>query len=203
MASVQPDTRRLIALHGPDQSGKDTTARIISDIVVAQNRTFHSKAFADLVKISLAAAFGIPASRAIAWCDDLKLSGEVEASTYRTTAVYSGRDFIKQFAEGHKALFGQQFWVDRILPYSQDYTMGGQQLWAYRFDLAQFCVIPDLRFQVEAARVQLLGGEIWCLTGRGSPTNGDFDVDQADSIIDNSGDFNDLKRQVSALLSRA
>ena len=207
----QPDSARpgprLIALHGPDESGKDTIASMIDEIIGdpnfapcgAEPLTTVIQAFANPVKDAIAATIGIPRERV----DDFKLDGGLqywyrdghpENANHR---AMTGRAFVRQFAEGHKQLHGEDYWADQLLPRDDPID------WWANFDHADFCVITDLRFESEAERVRELGGEFWIITGRGTGQNGDFKLNPDTDKhwhIDNSGDLEHLRHQVERLL---
>lgn len=182
--------RRIIAITGPDEGGKDTTAGLVEEACRERGLSTFRLAFADPVKDAISEVMDIPRDQV----DTFKLNGRVSMGwqPYRASNRWSmsGREFIRQFAEAHKRLHGEDYWVRLALP--DDLRMIN----------CDVCVISDLRFAVEAKRVRELGGEIWQLFGRGKPGNGDIPAGEADERIDNSEPLEDLCFTVKSLLNR-
>lgn len=144
---------RVIGLTGPARAGKDTVAGIILDAVPGAVR----QGFADKLKVSAARSLGWDGDEAscIAFCDWLKTEGRV--SHYEPArpvpeggigGAISGRQFLQRYGtEAHRDVFGEDFWLDAVLPEGRDD--------------APLLVIPDVRFENEARRVLDVGGEVW------------------------------------------
>lgn len=202
MASAQPAvkvklrspfTSRIIALHGLDECGKGTIGDMIEQIAKEDSRTVAIAGFADLVKIGIARSFdaNVPDDRAIEWYDELKVRGFVTAhkgdldDEHRLTL--DGRQFIRNYAEGLKPIFGNDCWVNALFE---------------RIGNAEVIILTDLRFFSEAKAVGARQGEIWEITGRGEGFNGDFHGEGLPNrIIDNSGSRWDTLLQVKELLA--
>jgi hypothetical protein len=209
---MNADTKvpRLIALHAADYGGKDTAGSMIDELHTAPDTwvPFARRAFATKMKESIAAGFGIPAEQAVEWCDRLKqpdVTIMVHSEDDELDLAVSGRQYVRDFATaGHRELFDPNFWVDVVLPPP---GTGYEKGWHAQFDHAAMCVITDLRFKSEASRVWECGGEVWAITGRGTPfddahlSNGDFEWKDADYFLDNSGSVEDLRPQIVSLLA--
>lgn len=205
MDSVQlaDNGQRLIALHGIDECGKGLVGSLIEEIAEENDLWAMCQGFADRVKYSIAASFGIKKEDAIAWCDWLKTNGEIvvqKAGDFDLITI-DGRQFIRDFAtDGHREIFGDDFWVRQLLPidsYARD------KIWydAERIAIARIQVITDLRFMSEAQSVSALNGEIWEITGRGTGWNGDFHGEVCNYYIDNSGTPAETKEHVREMLA--
>lgn len=198
----------IIALTGEDECGKDTVSQMLAQIISTRRQTAVIKAFAEEPKKLLAANWGIPPDNGVEWCDLLKKpSSSVGAfmndheGQIADTGV-SGRQFIRNFMQKHKEVFGDWVWASLVLPPSAE---AQRQIW--KLDdgsIPHFCIISDLRFDTEARAVKLRSGdrnyhgEIWAIRGRGTGNNGDFDWTAADRLIDNSGDLDQLRISVES-----
>lgn len=147
----------IIALRGEDESGKDT----IADYMV-RNYGFEQLAFATDMKEGVAKLLTLEPDEV----DDFKLDGYVDVAPMGHDV--SGRQFIRNYANGIRDIFGDDVWAKRTL----DRTVGVSRV-----------VISDLRFQPEFEGVHGLGGEVWAGTG----DNGDVPFDICDYEIDNGG----------------
>lgn len=211
-ANNVPYVPRLIALHAADYGGKDTAGALIEQICapVPTWIKFRSRAFATKMKESVAASLGVPVEKGVEFCDHLKQDGawvtvQYNDGRWNLERKIPGRVFIRDFAtKGHREIFDPDFWVNILLPIEQDRR--GDKDWHANFEHAATCVITDLRFNSEADRVRELGGEIWSLIGRGEPfdtkhlSNGDFEWETADQVLDNSGGLGHLESELRTVL---
>lgn len=202
------DTTMIIGLSGQKQSGKDTVAAYL-----VKEHGFERKAFADPLKQSVAALFGIPFS----YIDKLKMDdvlvgiGRIGQPEYDQWIQYDGevskgltfREFLQRYGtEAHRDIFGQDFWLDYTLPVQGFYP-------------GRAIVVTDVRFSNEARRIRELGGMVVrILNGKAYEEWGnrvddgdhaarhsseviDFDWDY---MIDNNGSFSDLYACVEDML---
>lgn len=136
----------IIGLHGRQRVGKDTVFELIQTEYPHATRI----AFADKIKQSLAALFGI----SVREIDILKEEGamfKVESKNYEHS--YTWRSFAQRYGtEAHREIFGEDFWVDKVLPHPNKRGIKSHQdkLW----------IITDVRFPNEAFRIKELGGKI-------------------------------------------
>lgn len=136
----------ILGLHGHQGVGKDTVFNIIS----SQYPDAIRLAFADKIKESLAALFGV----SIREIDILKEEHgifKVESDSFQHS--YTWRGFAQRYGtEAHRDIFGKDFWVNLILPQpdKEGIKLHEDKLW----------VITDIRFINEAERVRELGGWI-------------------------------------------
>jgi hypothetical protein len=156
---------RLIGLNGRMHSGKDTVCEVIESQLVTKRI-----AFADKLKMSACAALGIPfedAVDAVRICDMLKergsvhiLLGQNEDDDHGPLHWFTGRKYLQWYGtESHRDIFGQDFWVDALLP--KWYPGSEGHLLQDRFPGTDVVVITDVRFPNEAQRIRDLGGEVW------------------------------------------
>jgi len=186
----------IIGLSGQKQSGKDTVAAYL-----VKEHGFERKAFADPLKQSVAALFGIPFS----YIDKLKMDdvlvgiGRIGQPEYDQWIQYDGevskgltfREFLQRYGtEAHRDIFGQDFWLDYTLPVQGFYP-------------GRAIVVTDVRFANEAARVRELGGlvvrVIRGLSDQDQHRSEVIDFDW-DYIIDNDGSFHELYGHVEDML---
>lgn len=159
---------KIIGLTGRARAGKDTAAGIVlewagehgGDFIVRQG-------FADLLKLSAFRALGgspsVLIEKAVQFCDELKQDGgelEVTLPTEPLSPIRSyaltGREFLQDYGtEAHRDVFGSDFWVEALFDYVE---ANGPE---FGYDLL---VIPDCRFDNEAAAVVARGGEVWEVT---------------------------------------
>lgn len=140
---------RVIGLCGAAGAGKDTVAGFLLDAVAGAKR----QGWADMLKLSAARVFypSMGLEQALHFCNWLKQPGnEVHAGCAGgvPVATPTGREFLQRYGtEAHRDLFGQDFWLDQVLPEGRDDCT--------------LLLIPDTRFENEAERIHERGGEVW------------------------------------------
>lgn len=191
----------LIGLHGRKQSGKDTVyervAKIMGDTVPVE-RT----AFADLMYESAASSLGVTVDELRAWRIDPNVTVQVVGTVHGmagplpvTLACQTVRRFIQDYGQGHRALFGESFWVDRV-----------ELEHAHRI-----LVVTDVRMENEALAVRRAGGAVVGIIGPPEVENaGDGHITEArlpDELVDawvkndvRDDGFRSLDRKVDTLL---
>lgn len=152
----------LIGLHGKKGSGKDTIYDIIREDFQGIGVNVVRDAFADRLKLSAYRSFKPDATleEAYDWAERLKNGGYVISigENHRTMKEATGRQFFQYFGtEAHRDIFGQDFWVDAVLPDWQDDDYGRED-GLTRNDIL---VITDVRFENEADRILDCGGHVW------------------------------------------
>lgn len=189
----------LIALTGRARSGKNTVAKCVASYARQTGRTYVERGFTDTMKYSLAKSF----SDSTSWVDAFKLYGKVTLDVWgdgTQTYELSGRQLLQRYGtEAHRDIFGEDFWVDMLLPDD----------WRDRFGNRQISVISDLRFESEANRVRELGGKIWRverpqleLVGDTHITEQPIDESLIDATVVNDSDIYHLYEQVELLMER-
>lgn len=161
---------KVIGLTGRERVGKGTVAGMIEEILGDQ---YHVKVegFADRLKISAARALGLGESGAsddelIAAMDRLKVEGGV-GWTFTTPCdkviggEIDGRRFLQLYGtEAHREVFGDDFWVDAVLPTTFPHGEPTRGRTPTRND-CDVLVVHDVRFPNEAERVRAYGGQVW------------------------------------------
>lgn len=181
----------IVGLHGKKRVGKDTIYQIIQSIHPDATRI----AFADRMKESLAALFGLYA-KDIEYLKETNPSIEFVVKDKKHSL--SWREIIQRYGtESHRDIFGQDFWIDTILPLKKDY---------YPND--RLVIVTDVRFKNEAERIIQLGGHVIQVT-RPQLLNNDSHISEeplpsyciSDNIC-NDGSFEDLKEKVIEVFGR-
>lgn len=188
----------LIGLNGRRGSGKDTAFGYLREWATERGLSAHRRGFADSLKLSFSRLFipNISLEEAVLWCDELKMPpsssmdslltiawGHVDRHGTNTRIQHSinGRQALQRYGtEGHRDVFGDDFWVDALLPAN----LNVDRPWPYNFrgpltaEPPDIAVITDVRFPNEAERVRQLGGQIWRID-RGGDLN-DFHASEQD-----------------------
>lgn len=133
----------LLGLCGLKGSGKDTVGAYL-----VKEHGFERKSFADKLKESVAALFDVEPWEIEQWKNDpgayaciLSVKGEV-------TPGLTIRQFLQRYGtEAHRDVFGQDFWVNQLLP------MGG-------YYSGRNIVVTDVRFKNEIDRILTLDGHV-------------------------------------------
>lgn len=225
----------LIGLHGVQRAGKNVTADFITELAMANDPALsvRQRGFADKAKWAYARQYfpDITMEDAIKWVDEFKFSGEVTVHWDKSGKLQShwqdGRTGIRQFAtDGARDIYGQDFWVDQLLPLGQNRIFEGRPRWIDSFAIdwdslttmavtARVCLITDERFPNEVKRVKDVGGVNWKIKRKDAE---DAIIKQAeeegkevhrsdlslpdemfDVVIDNSDNNLDLARTRTAL----
>jgi hypothetical protein len=113
---------KVIGLTGRARAGKDTVAGIIADELPGLRVV--RQGFADKLKVSAALALGFEGEERelIATMDALKVCGSVVAKVEHgpddvQESQLSGRHFLQRYGtEAHRNVFGEDFWLDAVLP---------------------------------------------------------------------------------------
>lgn len=150
----------LLGLTGRKGAGKDAAFSCIESWCRERGILASRRGFADALKLSFARLF-VPdctLHQAIAWCDEIKIDSEIAVISNRISDKISGRVALQRYGtEAHRDIFGDNFWVDLLLP---------RKDWVTRFKETKesldphFCVVADVRFDNEALRIKELGGSV-------------------------------------------
>lgn len=207
----------LIGLNGPMQSGKDTVFETMQALSEKPDSRLHKyifkrDAFADRLKISAARALGVTGSVSdcLIFCNDLKRDGVkiyVENETiepYSSILEITGREYLQRYGtEAHRAVFGEDFWINAVLPNLRDrHNYGRKDLRKMKNPVL---VITDVRFPNEASAILSAGGEVW----RVRRTEADVKASTSSHAserplasiyvsreVTNDGGFDDLRKEV-------
>jgi hypothetical protein len=180
----------IIGLNGRLKSGKDTTYQIIKQFVPNAEQISYAKK----LKESAAASIGMTLEQV----EELKNDEEAVLMVYDSAgnAIHSFtmRQYLQWYGtEGHRKVFGDNFWVDQALPVDTDHT-------------DRLLVVTDMRFPDEAQRVLDLGGATARVLREAETKHSDHASEQdIDYLIqytlDNTGDLDHLERNVRDLLT--
>lgn len=215
----------LIGVHGEKGSGKDTTFGFIHAWAAERGVVAGRRGFADALKQSFMRLFIPDASLAegVQWIERVKSTGELEirevsysAGGQITTLTHQvpARVALQRYGtEGHRGVFGDDFWVDHLLPVKYNELGSIDDSWAMNFapfmDFSglppEICVITDLRFENEAERVHQLGGEVWWIDRAEVKDLEDthasevgLPLEMIDVTIKNNSSLDDLREAVRA-----
>jgi hypothetical protein len=188
----------IIGINGPIGSGKSTLANILK-----KNFGFETMGFADKLKESAAALFGIdpkdweyikndPSSRI-----SLKWEGEngPRPGQWWSEVSVTGRDFLKLYGtEAHRKIFWDNFWVDVLLDRDNSHLFSGN------------VAIYDARFDNELSRIREIGGKNIQVKRWGHefdpthPSEAPPNPDLIDYLLHNDGTLEDLEWKINALV---
>jgi len=133
----------ILGLNGLKGSGKDTVAAYL-----IKEYGFERRAFADPMKKSMAAFLGVDFHMIEQWKNDLhiKIVVEDDRNPSKHIAEKNFRTGVQDYAEdGHRGVFGQNFWLDWTLP--KDAFYSGRKI-----------VVTDVRYPNEAMRIHNCDG---------------------------------------------
>src|SRR5438552_2505998 len=192
----------IIGFSGLKGSGKNTAAEFVAEAYKGKYE-IRMLSFAEKLKQSAAACFGVPKQDAVEWCDDLKQEDIyrisiqeyiVEEDTIKDREVISGREFLQNYGtEAHRDIFGANFWCD--------------QLWNEMYPLSEnwethLFLITDVRFPNEAKYIHSEEGKIVEII-RPSVETGDTHASEKplpEELIDirvmNDGSLSDLQELI-------
>lgn len=192
----------IIALNGLGRAGKDTACRMIQEILYP--RPVYREGFADRLKVSAAAALGLP----IDVLESLKDSGRITIHRQKNDPYEHGGDpewefvqslgvrrYLERYGtEAHRNVFAQDFWVEAVM----------NSHWAHREENSTaVTVITDLRFPNEAEKVSFECGEVWEIVRPGHSLESDHSSNQplprdmVDRVIQNDSDLTGFRFNVA------
>ncbi len=200
---------KIIGLAGKAGAGKDTVAQLALEWCKEKGIAAERFAFADPLKVSAAACFGIPPHQALTFCNWLKQPGiyvsaerrgeegqDVPVSVVGMHGIkgkkVSGRQFLQHYGtEAHRDVFDHEFWVH--------VTESKLNAAAGNLDVA---FLTDPRFKNESDMIRRHDGEVWEVVRPGLP-----DVESHSSEaglpegaiefqINNDGSLDDLRALV-------
>jgi hypothetical protein len=181
----------IIGLHGNKRAGKDTAYEFIKSAYPDAVRL----AFADKIKESLAALFGV-SIREINTLKEEKGVFKIQSESFQHS--YTWRSFAQRYGtEAHRDIFGENFWVDMILPKESDSIPDDELL-----------IVTDVRFKNEAERIKHLGGYIIYIN-RLNLLNNDSHISEErlsdeyfSYIINNNASLDQFKERVLEVVSQ-
>jgi hypothetical protein len=214
----------LIGLNGLKGSGKNTVAEFIRDWAEESGQEAQLQGFADRLKLSFARIL-VPdctLEEALAFCDVIKEIGGVKFDTILPKEIFhrfgvktfvTGREALQNYGtEGHRHVFGDDFWIEQLLPIG--FADNGDSIsdmdypaWWDKWDDVDFALVTDVRFADEAQRINELGGLMGEVVRPSLKDDGDthateqkLDSKLFDFQIVNDGTLEQLKTKVYAVM---
>lgn len=221
---------KLVGINGFKRSGKGEVADALFHDYVGDG-TVHLVGFADKLKqiAALSLGFDRPPRELIGLMDQAKtdwlihvaktttgqpLPADYMGETLMMTNfhVLSGREFLQNLGNEARGVFGDDFWVDQVLPRPVDHCPGmnsldhhiqnSLNLRRYYGEEVDVVAFTDLRYPNEAKRVQSLGGVVWEVLRPGTGSDGHaseqpLPPELVDYQIHNDGDLVELAYKVS------
>jgi hypothetical protein len=186
----------LIGLTGAKRSGKGSAAGYIIGWAFESGLTAVERGFSDVIKLSAYRCLADPngtLADALEWEGWFKTKGEIRTNEYKHI---TGREFLQRYGtEAHRDIFGQNFWVDYLIPNDDPERLRAN------FANATIGIISDLRFDNEAERIHELGGVVWNIERNGierddHSSEAGVDPSLIDCTIKNDGSLGDLYKTV-------
>jgi len=180
----------IIGLTGLKGSGKDTVGAYL-----VKQYGFERRSFADKLKESAAALFDTSPVYFDEWKNDPTAIMKITTNEGLTTQVsMTVRSFLQRYGtEAHRDVFGEDFWIDQVLP------VGG-------YYAGRAIVVTDVRFENEENRIVQLGGQICVVERPGLDLKDPHRSEQLAAksiwrwVIPNTGTVEDLYREVDTML---
>jgi hypothetical protein len=184
--------KMIVGLTGLKGSGKDTIAAHL-----IKSYGFERRAFADKLKESAAALLKLEPQH----FEVLKNSPDIllaigsfkQNGMFETIVSQSTREFLQRYGtESHRDIFGQDFWIDQLLP------MDG-------FYADRNIVVTDVRFVNEADRIHALKGYVVRVVRTmfnedlHKSEEGQLDI-KSDYELDNTGYLWELPRKIDLMM---
>lgn len=212
---------RLIGINGYARSGKDTVYEFIEQLQPAKVKRV---AYADKMKVMAARSLGFdrPEAQLIELMNSVKLGSTISVRYIEHYGgddklhSLTGREFIQNFGEDGRQTFGEDFWIDLVLPTPVKWSADpGENAGQIERDVngfnvrdmhnADVVVVTDCRHPNEAQRVLDLDGEIWHVVRPGVESDGHITETRLppwliDRTIINGGSLGHLRDRVKEAL---
>lgn len=188
----------LIGVSGFKGSGKNTFAKkCLNDLACNYGRVAHEMSWAELLKLSAAASFGLQfesVSKCLEWADKLKSRGYVSVDIKQEDGInydrheITGREFLQNYGtEAHREIFDDDFWVNAFWTNND-----------FREDDIVF--ICDTRFENEARSIkehngliiQIANDKVDSAANDTHASEVPLPGEYIDIVIDNNGTLDDL-----------
>jgi len=205
---------RLIGITGFKTSGKDTAYKAVAEALPDLN--VKRVAFADKLKELSALALGFEGSpeTLLRRMDEAKEYWEIGVKD-RTNQfalpfhLLTGRAYLQNIGVAARDLFGDQFWVDVVLPKYTGNSKAGTAVDTAVEEMypgVDVLCVTDARYPNEAERIKQLGGEIWQIVRPGLESDGHsseipLEPDKIDLSIYNGYDIPTLYQSVANALT--
>lgn len=197
---------RLIGINGFKTSGKDTTYLHIKSLN-AGKAVVERRAFADNLKIMAARALGYTdePSTLIQIMDYYKNDATITVTFNGSSAQQelSGRQYLQNFGNRAREVFGDSFWVDQVVPTDLKRFIA---IWEAGIALPDIGCVTDVRYPNEAERIRACGGEVWEVVRPGLESDGHesetpLAAGLTDRTVINAGTIDDLRDAVKEALN--
>lgn len=161
-------TTTLIGINGFKRSGKGETGLAIHAVASDHFLNTTLLGFADKLKILAAKALGFTErsdAECIALMDECKERwifdiAKDNAHRHVPWHTLTGREYLQNLGNEARTVFGDDFWVDQVLPKAPTYPSYGPRMVEALYG-TDYVAFTDLRYPNEAQRVLDLGGEVW------------------------------------------
>lgn len=156
---------QIIGLAGFKTSGKDTAYQLIRDALPGAK--VERAAFADKLKIMAGRAIGLDGSdeQMIHAMNDFKENGILTGSADTFHTSITGRQYLQDFGQKAREVFGDTFWIDQVLP-DDPITL------QFKYSTVDVLCVTDVRYPNEAQRIRDLGGCVWEIVRPGLESDG-------------------------------
>lgn len=210
----------IIGINGFKRSGKGETAAAVERIL--DDKVVKGVGFADKLKVIAAKALGftdLADRECIELMDEAKESWIIEMSQRdhahmdpyspgypvgQLIARLSGRSYLQHLGNQSREVFGENFWIDQVLPNPGSFNtlVAAQANLNFKYAGVDVLCITDLRYPNEAERIKRLGGVIWEVVRPGTGSDGHASEqalprDLVDWQIHNEGNLDTLEAYVS------
>lgn len=186
----------LIGICGKLNSGKDTTYGAIKELrPEAEKITFATK-----IKEAAAAVLNIDQDSLEYMKNDPKIRyspmcvGWGGGPLPYKARSFSIREFLQNYGKAHRDIFGENFWLDQVLPDDLNHN-------------EKLIVVTDVRLPNEIERVIQLGGYTTRVSRSSNTSRSDHETEQdiPDELIDwginNDGTQEELKENIKEMLT--
>lgn len=209
---------KLIGINGLKTSGKDTTFSLVEQIAAESGLVAQRVAFADKLKIVAMLALGIERTpeNLVLLADAMKNGAGINViydepgiadipylnEDLSTMHFLTGRAYLQNLGNYARWVFGENFWIDQVLPFAGQYS---QLALEAKYPKADILVVTDARYANEAHRIRSLGGEVWEVIRPGIESDGHVSEealsrDLVDQQLLNDGTILDLSLKVRKLM---
>lgn len=190
---------RLIGLGGFKTAGKDSAFLAIQKALPDLN--VQRVGFADKLKVLAAGTLGYEGSdeRQIELMNECKEDWQFRISEHEDHfTTFSGRQYLQWLGQHARIVFGDDFWINQVLPYHEKLT--------HAYPGVDVLAVTDVRYQNEAERVLALNGEVWRIDRPGVESDGHASEvplpdDVVNTIIVNDSDLAGLEGAVAKALT--
>lgn len=125
-----------------------------------------------------------------------------------SVSYISGRQYLQNFGNGARTVFGDTFWIDMVLPNPTLHEGWGcpNDLLIDFYPEADAVIVTDVRYPNEAERINALGGVVIevvrpCLSSDGHASEMPLPRPLVKYTIQNSGSLDDLSAAVDVAMS--